>query len=621
MSSCRNDSSQMKAALQHNNPMEGQSVEHRPCSKVPVGDLLGIPGTEPLHTNRESDQERTGNEAKEKKVGARGACGGSGREGEKWDEATGGARGEEKRSYCCCLRELKRVPKCHVELEPLAFSRTHTIFIDVNEFRESRKLRPQPGQPVWHKDFVKMPFSPECHIRKTGFVSNTEVVRWQEVSKQLDNLARKTNASVADIEKAIKKYNPKYEDQWSFDALHAFVQKAPKEENYYSSVLPKMAKLASNLPNWIPKAIPLLQKGQSRSITLSQMQIACLLANAFFCTFPHRNSQNPRAEYHNYPTINFNSLFGVWSEKKREKLRALFHYFHTVTNQATHLQGLVTFERRCIRDKDMPNWMSCKETLPKLYITSKGCIEEEGTGMLQVDFANNMIGGGVLGSGLVQEEILFLMNPELIVSRLFTERLGDNECLFIKGSQQFSGYCGYSDTFEWAGPHRDDIPRDEWMRLHRQIVAIDALHFRQMREQYNMGQITRELNKAYCGFKPDDNIPSDYIPDIATGSWGCGAFNGDPKLKALIQLMAAAKVQRNVAFFTFNNVSLEKDLKNMYDLLVSQKTTVGKLYELLGDYCAVTRLTSSPVDLSVWLRNTLEPRSQLSKPPASRLIK
>lgn len=52
---------------------------------------------------------------------------------------------------------------------------------------------------------------------------------------------------------------------------------------------------------------------------------------------------------------------------------------------------------------------------------------------MQVDFASRWIGGGVLSSGLVQEEILFLMSPELIVSRLFTERLADNECLIITG--------------------------------------------------------------------------------------------------------------------------------------------------------------------------------------------
>lgn len=33
--------------------------------------------------------------------------------------------------------------------------------------------------------------------------------------------------------------------------------------------------------------------------------------------------------------------------------------------------------------------------------------------------------------------------------------------------------------------------------------------------------------KAYCGFKGHGNNE----PDIATGKWGCGAFNGDPQLK------------------------------------------------------------------------------------------
>lgn len=55
---------------------------------------------------------------------------------------------------------------------------------------------------------------------------------------------------------------------------------------------------------------------------------------------------------------------------------------------------------------------------------------------MQVDFASRWIGGGVLSSGLVQEEILFLMSPELIVSRLFTERLADNECLIITGNNE-----------------------------------------------------------------------------------------------------------------------------------------------------------------------------------------
>ena len=44
-----------------------------------------------------------------------------------------------------------------------------------------------------------------------------------------------------------------------------------------------------------------------------------------------------------------------------------------------------------------------------------------------MDFANRFVGGGVTSAGLVQEEIRFLINPELIVSRLFTEVLDHNE--------------------------------------------------------------------------------------------------------------------------------------------------------------------------------------------------
>jgi len=53
--------------------------------------------------------------------------------------------------------------------------------------------------------------------------------------------------------------------------------------------------------------------------------------------------------------------------------------------------------------------------------------------MLQADFANCMIGGGVLRMGCVQEEIQFLTHPELLISRLFTQQLDDNEVLIMKG--------------------------------------------------------------------------------------------------------------------------------------------------------------------------------------------
>lgn len=44
------------------------------------------------------------------------------------------------------------------------------------------------------------------------------------------------------------------------------------------------------------------------------------------------------------------------------------------------------------------------------------------------------VGGGVLGFGCVQEEIRYVICPELITSRLFTEILGSNEALVVAGT-------------------------------------------------------------------------------------------------------------------------------------------------------------------------------------------
>lgn len=88
-----------------------------------------------------------------------------------------------------------------------------------------------------------------------------------------------------------------------------------------------------------------------------------------------------------------------------------------------------------------------------------GLIEDVGHEHIQIDFANKMIGGGVLGRGCIQEEIRFMICPELIASLLFTARLTDKECVVIKGAERYSAYTGYSHTFEWKGNYSDPTPR------------------------------------------------------------------------------------------------------------------------------------------------------------------
>ncbi|ESN94950.1 hypothetical protein HELRODRAFT_184479, partial [Helobdella robusta] len=113
-----------------------------------------------------------------------------------------------------------------------------------------------------------------------------------------------------------------------------------------------------------------------------------------------------------------------------------------------------------------------------------------------VDFAIKLVGGGVLGRGCVQEEMRFLICPDLIVARLFTEELDDNECLLVTGAERFSSYECYSHTFKWSRPYHDAALFDKHGRRLTQVVAMDALHFTEENEQLTEEKTARELNKA-----------------------------------------------------------------------------------------------------------------------------
>ena len=88
--------------------------------------------------------------------------------------------------------------------------------------------------------------------------------------------------------------------------------------------------------------------------------------------------------------------------------------------------------------------------------------------------------------------------------------------------------------------------------------------------------------KAYAGFYAP--TPSAFRNAIATGNWGCGVFKGDPRLKSLLQLIAATEAGRDVLYFSFKDVDLCNDIYNMYMLLTKKKMSVGKhckLFDIL----------------------------------------
>ncbi|KAL1264913.1 hypothetical protein QQF64_005268 [Cirrhinus molitorella] len=474
------------------------------------------------------------------------------------------------------LSDLRRTPACSGPLPALKHTDSHTVLIRTDLLQPGDVPEPYPSpdklQDCWDDTHVKMP----CSQKNLFPVDRTNVQsRWDLIKKALSVPFRSSH----DVKDAILKYNTGQAKGWNFAALDLYCKslQASEAQQMFGELLPAMTQLALRAPSLLTQPIPLLRTQRCRSITLSQEQVSCLLANAFFCTFPRRNSQ--RTEFSNYPNINFSRLFESPFKSKQEKLKTLLCYFKRITQQRPC--GLITYTRQCLRSS--PSWSSSGKQFSKLRISLEGTIEDQGYGMLQVDFANRFVGGGVTGSGLVQEEIRFLINPELIASRLFTEALDDNECLIITGTEQFSRYSGYSQTYRWDGNHDDQTPRDEWQRRCTEIVAIDALHYSNFLEQFHPENMRRELNKAYCGFfRP--GVQAENLSAVATGNWGCGAFGGDKRLKAVLQMMAAAEAERDLMYFTFGDKDLLTDVHHIHTLITSSQATVGSVFGLLLQY-------------------------------------
>ncbi|KAL4240563.1 hypothetical protein ACF0H5_001355 [Mactra antiquata] len=469
----------------------------------------------------------------------------------------------------------------------------------------------KPPQPFaqykdkWDVYHVRMPCSNFSEYPTTGRDGKPKVRRrWEMIQEALLG----DIPGPFELEEKILSYNSRYFGKWSFDVLHKFFIEhlADEERNhFFSHTLKKIATLALQLPHLCTAPIPLLRANKNFKVTLSQQQIACLLANAFFCTFPRRNAKSKNSEYNKFPNINFNSLYmGQPYQKKFEKLKCIIHYFNRIAKKMPC--GSVTFHRQYI--EHMPKWDEDGTSLKGLHVASEGTIEDDGLGMLQVDFANMYLGGGVLGSGCVQEEIRFLICPEMLISRLITECLNKNECLIMTGCERFSNYDGYASSFEWKETYVDKTPRDSWGRIKCEVVAIDALVIREYKSQFLPGMVKRELSKAYCGFVHLGSTSSSRLSAVCTGNWGCGAFGGDKQLKALIQLMAAAKAGRDLCYFTFDDEAIRDQIYAIHHYLTSNNVLgIGDLLKLIEQYrCNVLKKNKSGLRLYGYIRTVFD---------------
>ncbi|TKY71116.1 Poly(ADP-ribose) glycohydrolase 1 [Spatholobus suberectus] len=432
------------------------------------------------------------------------------------------------------------------------------------------------------------------------------------------------------------------------------VMSGEESRKWFEEVVPALGNLLLRLPSlleahyenadrgidgegaMLTTALRLLDSQQPGIVFLSQELIAALLGCSLFCLFP----VNDRPVKH-LPMINFDelfvSLYDDYSQKQENKIWCIIHYFERISSEMP--KGIVSFERKVLPFKndsihisypDANFWSTSVIPLCKFEVHSLGLIEDQSSGAVEVDFANKYLGGGALGRGCVQEEIRFMVSPELIAGMLFLPAMADNEAIEIIGVERFSSYTGYASSFRFSGDYVDEREVDNLGRRKTRIVAIDALCSPGMR-QYRANFLLREINKAFCGFlyqckyqpyqkilqengcssAPFDattstsmetsegkisnhkirNSQNDYHRmdqghsiGVATGNWGCGAFGGDPEVKTIIQWLAASQALRPfIAYYTFGLEALQ-NLDEVAHWILSHRWTVGDLWNMLIEY-------------------------------------
>jgi poly(ADP-ribose) glycohydrolase len=148
------------------------------------------------------------------------------------------------------------------------------------------------------QNYVKLPCSDNESLM-TVDQKTKQTQRWDLIKNALQSNDIKT---FEDLRVALRAYNPDSESM-DFDALEVFINtmKDSERNEFFSVTLKNIIKLALQLPQIVTQPIPLLRQKCNSKLFLSQYQISCLIANAFLCTFPDRESH----EFNNYQDFSF----------------------------------------------------------------------------------------------------------------------------------------------------------------------------------------------------------------------------------------------------------------------------------------------------------------------------
>ncbi|XP_078447402.1 poly(ADP-ribose) glycohydrolase 1-like isoform X7 [Wolffia australiana] len=383
-----------------------------------------------------------------------------------------------------------------------------------------------------------------------------------------------------------------------------------RARRWFADVVPFLARLLLSLPSLLEvhyrdsdrafgsgnAGLRVLYPQEAGIVFLSQELIAAFLACSLFCAFPQRHG-------YDLPVINFDDLFGSpgsglpkgycqsgyttakkWrmlppdaTSSQRGKIDCLVHYFERVSSSVP--TGVVSFRRKVLAFRyadelsypDVDFWRQSNTALCSFRVSLSGCIEDQQYEILEVDFANKCFGGGALRRGCVQEEICFMLNPELIAGMFFLPPMENNETIEVIGAERFSDYKGETNK------------------------AFCGFQVQSHHNPYLKQKSGAEVIHPSCTNLPDE------VLGVATGNWGCGAFGGDLEIKSMIQWLAASQAGRPFILYNTFGVKALQRLEEVTQFLLENGWTVGDLWTLLDEYGAQRYSGETYIGFLDWL--------------------
>ncbi|XP_015114639.1 poly(ADP-ribose) glycohydrolase isoform X2 [Diachasma alloeum] len=381
--------------------------------------------------------------------------------------------------------------------------------------------------------------------------------------------------SINSLKTSILRYSGKKSVSMKFRGLENCLSSLDLAEsrNFFFQVLAAMKNLALQLPALMIKEINVCKR-QNNSITqITQEQAGCLLANGFLCTFP---GDAEGSEEYGGRFLSFWKLFEAFqdsgddrherNEIVKQKIKCFVTYFSIIIEKPSN--NTLTFER--IHIAAVPTWWTLKVPLRAVNIMESTDCREEGVEVLDTE---GVFGGDLFGFQIDEEQINFLLHPELMVARLFVEPVGESEALFFWGAQQYSVYDGSGKDFKCRGPCKDAKPR-HFAYVRRNDIEDGKMFTRE--------DVISELEKMFVVFETVDR--NDEIAKMVTiKATKQQEDRGDLAMKFIVFLMVASYVGISGTFCLRDDMWRD-EIRSIQQLLIKKKIDIRTIFGALCEY-------------------------------------